>query len=33
VTYRYIFASGLVSQAFGGSPTLMLTANSTMRAE
>ena len=33
VTYRYAFASGLVSQAFGGSPTLTLTANSTMRTE
>ena len=33
VTYRYAFASGLVSQAFGGSPTLTLTANSTMRSE
>lgn len=33
VTYRYAFASGLVSQALGASPTLTLTANSTMRAE
>jgi len=33
VTYQYAFASGLVSQAFGGSPILTLTANSTMRTE
>ena len=33
VTYRYAFASGLVSRAFGGSPTLTLTADSTMRTE
>ena len=33
VTYRYAFASGPVSQAFGGSPILTLTANSVMRTE
>ena len=33
VTYRYAFVSGLVSQAFGGSPTLTLRANSAMRTE
>jgi Flp pilus assembly protein TadG len=33
VTYRYTFASGLVSRAFGRSPTLTLTANSAMRTE
>jgi Flp pilus assembly protein TadG len=33
VTYRYAFASGLVSRAFGGSPSLTLTANSAMRTE
>lgn len=33
VTYRYAFASGLISEAFGGSPTLTLTANSAMRTE
>ena len=33
VTYRYAFASGPVSRAFGGSPTLTLTANSAMRTE
>jgi Flp pilus assembly protein TadG len=33
VTYRYDFASGLVGRAFGGSPTLTLTANSAMRTE
>ena len=33
VTYRYAFASGLVSQAFGGSPTLTLMADSAMRTE
>jgi Flp pilus assembly protein TadG len=33
VAYRYAFVSGLVSQAFGGSPTLTLTANSAMRTE
>jgi Flp pilus assembly protein TadG len=33
VTYRYAFASSLVSQATGGSPTLTLTANSVMHTE
>ena len=33
VTYRYAFASGLVSRAFGGSPTLTLMADSAMRTE
>jgi len=33
VTYRYAFASGLVSRAFGSSPTITLTANSAMRTE
>jgi hypothetical protein len=33
VTYRYAFATGLISRAFGGSPTLTLTANSTMHTE
>jgi len=33
VTYRYAFVTGLVSRAFGGSPTLTLTANSVMRTE
>jgi Flp pilus assembly protein TadG len=33
VTYRYVFTSGLMSRAFGGSPTLTLTANSTMHKE
>jgi Flp pilus assembly protein TadG len=33
VTYRYAFVSGMISEAFGGSPTLTLTANSAMRVE
>ena len=33
VTYRYAFATGLISRSFGGSPTLTLTANSTMHTE
>jgi Flp pilus assembly protein TadG len=33
VTYRYVFASGLIGQAFGAGPALTLTANSAMRTE